>query len=506
MTVSNLTMVDSDAGSVVSSMISGFSLVGRRNHGRGYDQDNMSITSKAKSKVSLFRRNVAVVAETSSDEEDDLSIAQCHEFIVQCNGGETVFVTAAQGKQMLKRCPALRNLVLEAYDEGKGPVINKSSWTASNVRRLIEVLTSGSSWIDNEARLYEDFQKFSKELGLDIRLTSLINYNDLLPSSTAKTLFKLLNLEHYQFKLTATVKSSQWLYLLNKGILLMSNSKLLCVKMADFPTKRTKGNESNEERLAKCDSICSDFRVYAIGNMQAVLFITRILSPPPVQKNQVQEPIKLIFKVRKGCMPFDDLVMLWRMSDSSLAEASTEDQALLQSLYRESLQSHRVKFPDDKNMSMPLSVLSDHHSDVTSHTGTITSESMDHPSPIGMHALTTKTTSPVPNPASDFDGYQYFSFVAQSFVALKHLFEPINMMEPGLEACLVVPAPSPDALGRLINAVRQTATQRMDMDLQQHVYYTCQSSADMKAILAYMGNYSSSAVISGEFHLCQRRE
>ena len=78
-------------------------------------------------------------------------------------------------------------------------------------------------------------------------------------------------------------------------------------------------------------------------------------------------------------------------------------------------------------------------------------------------------------------------------------------MEPSLEACLVVPAPSPDPLGRLINAVRQTTTQRLDMDLQQHVYYTCQSSVDMKTILAYMGNHSSSAVISGEFHLFQRR-
>lgn len=518
-------MVDSEASSVAGSTLRSFSLVSRwsqSKHAVVVDpaSDSASVISNAgTARGSLFGKTILVHTDSSSEEEEEDARIYPNEFVIQCQDDERVFVTTAQGKKILKRCRPLRELVLESCHQGNGQILHEPGWSAANVRRLIEISTTGSTWIENDASKFADFQKAAKELSMDIRLTSLINNQDMLTSTSTDNFFEMMHFENYQFKLSAALKSSQWLQLLRMGILLMSNSKLLAVKLACYKNKPSNKNTEgpSEDRLLKCDGISSEFCVYSKGNMQAVVAITSLLaaSHAMATKSKEQHPlvgedIKVIFKLPRGSLSHEELTMLWRMTDSSFTVSSKEDQAYLESFQTEELlvasgQGLPTTNEESKRESKDLSdePALEHSENSSDTASTEAFSSLSVPNKIAIDTTSVVGHSSPTSPTA-FDEYQCRTLSGRSFFALKHLFDSMNTKEPGLVACLVVREPTPDTLGRLINATRETHIARLDFDVQSNVFYACKTSSDIKKMLDYMADYSNSAVIKGDFQLCQR--
>lgn len=505
-----LTMVDTDVSSL-GGMLS-FGLGSRRGTARVDIPDGVSVISNASTKGSLFGKTITVEDESSSDDEDDAGNYP-HEFVIQCKDDETVFVTAWQGKKALGRCAHLRELVVASSDNGNGQIVHQPSWSVSNVRRVIEVLTMGSTWIENDVAAFEEFQKIAKELWIDIRLTSLINYQDMLTNSTTDMFFKMMHFENYQFKISATVRSSQWLQLLKMGILLMSKSKVLSLKMAKFESSKTKKTGAagpSQERLAKCDNIFSDFCVYAHSNMQAVFSIMNLLAVPVAggknkgQRQRHGEEIKVIFRIRTGSLSHDELALLWRMTDSSFTLSTPEEQAYLDSFQlKDTMETEPSKAlvpGKSKGVDSSQQPSQTQGSDCSVTGASTVVSSLGVPNQIKVQTC----SQDIGPPAQSSQDYHCRTLSGRSFLALKQLFDSINASEPHLAACLLVRAPTPDTLGRLINATRETSIFRLDFDLSESVYFACKTSSEIKKMLAYLSDYSNSAVIKGDFQLCQR--
>lgn len=505
--------------STISSGILGFKFVARRT-GK-LDNDGISVITNATAVKGgpLFGKSFTQDLDTLSDDEEEdgteistSTASHSNEFVIQCQNDEMVFVTAEEGKRILRRCRPLRELIVECHQHEGSQILRQPLWTTSNVRRLIELLSVGRTWVENDVDVFGGFQKTSEELSLDIRLTSLINYQDTLSASQTRNFFELLNIEKYQFKLHAALKSEQWISLYNAGILLMSKSKLLSVRLGEgdnteLPTK---------ERLDRCDSLPSDFCVYASGNMQAIFGIMNLLAPRTKSQTKsrqrlrkVEEAhIKIVCKIRLGSLRQADLAILWRMTDCSFTMSSVDDQLYLDSFQKE---SDAVPLEPPKEVNGGPSKREEDITEVSS------SSSTSDPVYISSASIPTSNSSGdtvhVATMHSSDAGEEYIcrTLSGKSFLALSHLMESINDKEPNLEACLVVRSPTPDTLGRLINASRKTSISRLDFELNNGVttsggatYFACKTTSEIKKMLAYMADYSSSAVAEGDFQLRQR--
>ena len=488
-------MADSDVSSVGM-------MLGWRRSGPKVDHDGASVISNASTKGSLFGKTIMIENENSSDDDEDVKVCP-REFIIQCKNDEMVFVTVGQGKKILKRCWPLKKLVLDCCQDGKERIIHQPDWEALHVRRMIAILITGSAWIENDATAFAEFYNAAMALSMDIRLTSLINFQDELSCDATRKFFQMVIIENYQFKISAILGSSQWLQLLKMGILLMSKSRVLSVRLANYQNNAKKRVGPSEERLTKCDNIYSEYCVYAHGNMQTVWSIVNILTPPiaggkhKAKRQEQEDEIKLIFLTRKGALSYDDMTMLWRMTDSSFIMSTQQEQAYLDSFQAEEVtesMSNAIVNGASKNEQSPI----DEHS---THTTSTALSSTSIPNPVALNA---PTSSNFPSPvSSSSDDYQCRTLSGKSFLAFKHLFGSINTKEPDLAACLMVRVPTPDTLGRLINATRKTSIPRLDFDLQDNAYFACKTSTEIKKMLAYMSDYSSSAVVDGDFQLCQ---
>jgi hypothetical protein len=467
------TMVELDSYSSSAGLL-GFSLVGNR---RRYP-DAESVVSNTSTKKSFMVKSALGGSDTSSSSDEDEFFNGPNEFVVECKGGEMVFVTAVQGRAVKTSCHFFRDRLIADSVQGDGRIVRMSEWSVATVRRLIEILTTGSTWIENDASCFSELLNTAKEAGIDLRLGSLINYHDILDKEGTQKFFNMFNLEKYQFKLRATVKSSQWMHLMKKGVLLLLKSKVLMVKIASKNANRSqkRGSPSNE-RLAKCDSICSEFCVYANGNVNALLAIMDVLSPAHTPKEKVvrntqEEEFKLVFKTSAGYLPQEDLDMLWRITTSSYTMSTVEEQGYLYSK------------PEKSDASSSSNGASESAAPTNSTALALVGQ-----------ALPSKQKE-----------YQCRSMTGTSFLVLKHLFDSVNTDDGDLSASLVVKAPTPDTLGRLINATRQCQEHDLGFNLEQNVYFAATTSREMKHVLAYLADYSSSAIVAGDFKMSEKEK
>lgn len=453
----------------------------------------MALVSNAVSAASYIGK-FTVECDTSSSSSDE-DVVDCHEFVIQCRDNEKVFVTSSQSSAASQRCPRLRNQLSVLTQDGSERVLNKPSWSIAVVRRIIEILYNGSTWIANDATTFSELALVAKELAIDVRLCSLINCHDLLDGPRSEQFFNMLKSERYQFRIHGVVKSSQWFQLLNRNVLLMTKTKVLPVKMANV--KNT--SQPSAERLAKCDSFCSEFCVYADGNMQALLTLSHVLSGSPHQQASSQEEqVKLVFKRRIGSVTKEEMDTIWRMMDTSFVTATAEDQAYLKSNGRvvakgeERVQPNGVQGTKSHLFSAPRPSIDMQPESVALSTG----GGQDR---VAGFAL--GTSSPLPCPPGE---YTFSTLTASSFLVLENLFEVMNVNEPNLAACLIVQSPTPDTLGRFVNATCQCGVPHLDFDVQRNIYFATKTSAEIKSMLSYMADYSSSAVIKGDFQLYQK--
>jgi hypothetical protein len=488
-----MTMLDTESVTSFAGSIFG---------GRKRDPETESVITRTSGrKAQLIKKGPAGSDKTESSTEGDDSVVGPSEFVIECKNGEMVFVTAAQGKVVQSRCRYFRDLLAAGAKAGEGSVMKNPNWSVSTVRRLIELLTTGSTWIDNDASCFAELSEVAEEAVVELRLASLINYYDVLDRQSTRQFFKMIDINKYQFKIRATVKSCQWMELMKRGILLLLKSKVIMVKTGPkvIPKSQKKVSPTTE-RLTKCDSICSEFCVYANGNVNAVLTIMDTLSPVTTTEEKMArqaqpEEFKLVFKTRVDSMSNDDLEMMWRITATTYRISTEEEQGYLKpnraATGRQS--STPIEAPSlKKNTTMPAKNARGKYA-VSSSALVPVAESNKTPQP--------QPTKPsTPKPAK----YQCRTLNCTSFLVLKHLFDSVDSDEKGgCRACLIVTAPTPDTLGRLVNATRTSQDHELGFDLERNVFFASKAVSEMKQMLEYLADYSSSAVVLGDFKLTE---
>jgi hypothetical protein len=287
--------------------------------------------------------------------------------------------------------------------------------------------------------------------------------------------------------------------LMKRGILLLLKSKVIMVKTAPkvIPKSQRKASPTTE-RLTKCDSICSEFCVYANGNVNALLTIMDTLSPVTTSEEKMArqaqpEEFKLVFKTRVDSMSHDDLEMMWRITAATYTTSTEEEQGYLKPNRAATggQSSTPIEAPSlKKNTTMP--------SKNTRCKSAVSSSAII---PVAESIKTPKLTKPsTPKPAK----YHCRTLTCTSFLVLKHLFDSVNSDEKGgSRACLIVTAPTPDTLGRLVNATRTSQDHELGFDLERDALFASKTGSEIKQMLEYLADYSSSAVVLGDFKLTE---
>ena len=532
------------------------------------------------------------------------------EFVIQCGkDNEMVFVTSPQGKVLRQRSLYFRELFTVGTPEFDERIVKRPEWSVAATRRLIELITTGNLWIENDASVFNDLIKAAETVHVGVRLGSLINYHDVLDEHDTKRFFQMVNIDKYQFKIQVTIKSWQWMDLMRQGVLLLLKSKVLMMKIghnalsntSSDPSSSASTNNSNNalvsnssgggiipqpkapsyDRLVKCDSISSEFCVYANGKLNVLLKILEVLSPPSSSRNQQhqqphqnQEMFRITYLTKAGGLSQDEMNMLWRITAASYTTATPEERKYLESYdtYAKNKQKSKNKNSssispmsassssqrpieiitptnpivmknitttsgDDASTSNSTTSGSSSTDDIsTIHSGGSSSSDKENSSLPVVSTATTPTTpssppsstteslvnitTPATTPVSSYPASEYHcrTITCNSFLVLKHVFESINRDNSELHACLLVNTPTPDTLGRLINAGRHSDAvvdnttssnssvdqyNELGMDITENCFYAAKSSAEIKTMLGYLADYSTSAIVKEEFKLVE---
>jgi hypothetical protein len=401
----------------------------------------------------------------------------------------------------------------------------------------VELLTTGSTWIENDASCFDELVQAAEHVSVELRLGSLINYYDMLGKQDTTKFFKMLDLEKYQFKFQATVKSWQWLELMRRGILLLLKAKVIMVKAAPKIAHKAQTRPApTKERLTKCDSIRSEFCVYADGKMNVLLTMLDILNPVTTdeekkKRHAEQEEIRIVYLSKIYSLRQEDLDMLWRVTSASYTIASSEDRKYMESHWRVEDFLKQSTAPPNAHKNDNCSIVHERPeksgsigdetslgSKSTAMAGTIGSRMLTtahaggrRPIPKSIETAIPKTIVTVKSDESSkasSDALHCRTISCNSFLVLKHLFDSINEQEEDFPASLIVKSPTPDTLGRLINACRASPDERSELgvDINNNTYFATKSSKEVKAMLNYLADYSSSAVVSGDFKLVEFKD
>ena len=443
-------------------------------------------------------------ASTCTFDGESISSEGSSEFVIQCEKNEMVFVTSAQGRMLRKRSVFFRELFAVGSPDFEDRVVRRPEWSVAAIRRLIELITTGFLWIENDASVFSELVQVAEKLSVGLRLGSLINYHDVLDEHDTKRFFQLVNIDKYQFKIQVTIKSWQWMDLMRQGVLLLPKAKVLMMKLGTNASDATIATQKppTYDRLNKCDNISSEFCVYANGKLNVLLKILEVLSPPTSSKDgsgrtHQQEMFRITYLTKAGGLSQDEMNMLWRITAASYTTATPDE--------RKYLNSSDPKKRPYENMgeksfasTNPVPVGSAEKSS-GDHASLVDSGSPDKENSIPASVISTSLTSV---PPTDF---HCRTITCNSFLVLKHVFESINKENGDLPACLLVNAPTPDTLGRLINAGRLFGGDQNEvgMDVAENLFYAAKSSTDIKRMLGHLSDYSTSAVVKEEFKLVE---
>lgn len=582
------------------------------------DSNKKKPFSSALSVVSDISSTSPKLDESYSNEPDDSS----HDFLIQCRKGEMIFVPSTQGKLIKSRCRHFRNLLGMVVDDddigdetgisaGDDHIVHKEGWSIGTARHVIELLTLGTTWIENDAKRFALLSHACEEIGVRLCLGSLINYHDIIDRASTTKFFELMDTNKYQFKIRGEVKSWQWIHLLHKGILLLSKTNVLLITVAppsdgtaQMPTsaKSTKmvskvsPVQPSHARLAKCDELYSEFRVYCTGSkINALLTILSVLSKGvgtdgmsnnnrvPSRKgnsNFVTRPpeeFKVVYRTKIGSLEQEDMNMLWRLTSASYTVATPDEcQHLKRAIPQGSLGTSASRHQPAHHPSNDEGTVDINHinTGMSSENDWCSGGATAVPSSPASSALSVSLSSCNINMTdpSAADKYQVRTLTGNSFVILKHLFDPINestvaathsgpcpsssssssspgrdyrhepsspTIEPSdpsmLPACLLVHNPTPDTLGRFLNAAAVAALEN-NVDVDRHgvdddvdggnvcgdftidvgweilpptasvLFVVSHTSRHLKRLLGHLADYSNSAIVDGpgDFSFVQR--
>lgn len=486
-----------------------------------------------------------------------------HDFILECDNGERIYVPSIQGMVIKSRCRHLmltlennrtNNMFLGGSDSGsvsrehEQRIITKEKWSLRTARHIIELLAEGTTWIENDQNRFVELLRACDEINARLHLGSPINHHDVLDPASSLRFFKLVDDKKYRFQLAGTIKSCEWTYLIQQGILLHLDTNVLMLS-ATPSAEKSKESKDRQHRLSKCDGLYSKFSVYSNrSTINALYTILGVLSSNGTKSkgekglsgsmSATEESIQIVCKTVSGGLSERDLNMLWRMTSSSYTLSTPEEQSLLQNDKAQSLNPPMGDIRICKDLSADssentaLTVTSESTSTETTHReSNRDDDGASHKSSSSSHD--SHTFVPPSKAAGISVKHEIRTITGTSFVALKHMFHPVNSSDkcyspknrdPSLlPACLSIANPSPDTLGRFLNACAVTpnkdsyetkATIRYDIlpslfsnnGKSGIQFFVSSTSRRVKEILDCMADYSgTSAVGDADFRLEQLR-
>ena len=433
-------------------------------------------------------------------------------------------------------------------------ILAKETWSTRTARPIIELLTEGTTWIENDHRRFIELSRACGEINVHLCLGSPINYHDILDRASTLRFFQLIDAQKFQFKLAGSIKSWQWMHLLQNGILLLLKSKVLMLSVAppsegSEQLSKIAASVPRQQRLSKCDELYSEFYVYSERSKINTLYtIMDLLSSSKTERKtdkalprnrsasaHPEESIKIVCKTRISGLEEQDLNMLWRMTPASYTLSTTEEQSFLQS--DDTIPTAEYQCVD---LSLDDVQIGEDSATVTS-TSSTSSETTDHESidktgnMSSSHDTPTYSSPYSPSTLSTASSlsskYESRTITGTSFMVLKHLFDPMNHFERSssaensapsiLPACLLISNPSPDTLGRFLNASAavsgssEMTTSEIGWDIASSpsingknntIFFLSSTCQHVKEILDYMADYSKTSVVGkADFRLKQRR-
>ena len=491
-----------------------------------------------------------------------------HDFILECDNGERIYVPSMQGMIIKSRCRHLM-LTLEknrtntmfwggsdshsVAREHEQRIITKEKWSLRTARHIIELLAEGITWIENDQNRFVELLRACDEINARLHLGSPINHHDVLDPASSLRFFKLIDDRKYRFQLAGTIKSSEWIYLIQQGILLHLDTNVLMLS-ATPSAEKSEESKARQQRLSKCDGLYTEFSVYSNrSTINALYTILGVLASNETKSkgekaqsrsmSATEESIQIVCKTVSGGLSERDLNMLWRMTSSSYTLSTPEEQRLLQNDETQSPAENRRKNPPmgnirickdlsaDSSENTALTVTSESTSTETTHRES--NEDEDGSSHESSSSHDSNTYVPPSKAAGIPVKHEIRTITGTSFVALKHMFHPVNRSDkcysaknrdPSLlPACLSIANPTPDTLGRFLNACAVTpskisyeTTATIGYDILPSSssangksgmqFFVSSTSGRVKEILNCMADYSgTSAVGDADFRLEQLR-
>ena len=416
---------------------------------------------------------VSESSSSSTEEIDHISTNDVFartDFCLHCQNQELILIPSAQGQHILTHNTYFRDLFLMPSEITESRIVPMPDWSIGLARQLVELLTTGSTWLPlNDKSTYKLLIAAAKRVRMELRLASLINGYSSCNRGDDATFFELLNSQEPPlFTITASVSAQQWKKLLGLGIVLLpDNTKLVLIKAA--PKYASQLPPPAKERLLKCDTIRSTFHVYA--SKDRIPTLCQLLTVMENTSNSnLQESFAISYQNTYN-LSKAQMDLIWRMAPTSFTFASDKEARYLE---------HQELIQQEENDDNGVNYQKEEQK-----TSKLTKIKSNKPRTIGCH----------------------------SFVVLQQLLETVaqstnhNNHPEDFPACLIVTAPTPDTLGRLIRAVISTnhnisASIGVDFETQT-LYVTSPNSRRIAALLQELADYTASAMVDESFSMIQ---
>ena len=426
-------------------------------------------------------------------------------FLIECSDGQVLGVTEKQAKVLTQNCEFFRNCFKHGTVETQHNLLRKPDWSLEIARHIAELVVKGCTTLAT-LELYSQFMEATDQALLDVRLCSFVNYMDPFSVGGIEShhrFLELINPQKYRFKLKGSIKSEQWIQLLaNKGILLNREE-------TNYVCKLHKANQvPDRDRIAarrKLDTKVSEYLVHADRTISAILEIEKMLEMENTGEDDLDdlenrdEQFSIYFETTQP-IPREQHELIDRLAGGEAYIRTCADAAE----YKTEGYTVQASFDVLKRAIEPLCCMEDNSAN-TSPTATEESNIDDSDAKDA-----TKGTGDDNGGDPDGNKEEHEDIIAGSGIKpapattppiRNYKFEDnkSNMIHCSLR----VDNPTPDTLGRFINACQhaQDYPSTLGLDAATNRYFCRKTVRDIHAILVYMSDYSTSSKIQGDFTL-----
>jgi hypothetical protein len=358
-------------------------------------------------------------------------------FLLECLNGEGLGITKEQALIIRRESVFFDNCFLHGTVESSEGVLRKPDWSIGVVRHIIEVLVKGRTTLSN-LELFRQLIDAGDQACMDLRLCSMVNYIDPALSADSNTKFlQLVDKGKYCFSFRGNVKSKEWLELLEEDILLNRKETNYVVHL--FNEQRSERARTTPRTMAACRRLDTKVSDYLVHAHRTLEAIVKI----------------------------EGIISQVMNSNCTWASPKKEEQF---SIYVETTKP----------------IPKDHH------------ELIDR---LGGGEAYVRTCADA-SESKNTEGYT----ITGSFDLLLRALQPMlpleeDHVEANANCSLRIDHPSPDTLGRFINACQQAQDypNTIGMDAIMGRYFCRKTIRDIHLMLAYLADFSTKSRIEGNF-------